>query len=88
MFELLFLGFVFVLGGVLLLKSFFFILGLIFTSVGFAVKIIFTVLFGVILLPLGTLFSAGFFITVLVLIGLGALIRERKPRNYSREYYC
>ncbi len=84
MFELLFLGMILIMGGLLILKVLFLLLGLIFTGVGFFLKIILTVVFCVIFFPLaatvlGVVFSGGFFIVLMILIGLGALVGEKNP---------
>ncbi len=84
MFELLFLALIVITGGVLMLKVLFFLLGLVFTSVGFFLKILVTGIFGLLLLPLGALFSGGFLFIIAAFIALGALIRERAPEERRR----
>jgi len=92
MFELMILAFVLIFGGVFILKVLFFLLGLVFTGVGFFLKVILTVVFGVLLFPigaavLGVLFSSGFFFVLVVLMGIGALLGERKrPRHRDSGY--
>ena len=85
MFELFFLGVLVIGGAVFLLKLLFSLLGLVFAGVGIVLKMVLTLFFGLFLLPLGAVFSGGFFITVLVLLGLGLLIREKKPEGTYRD---
>jgi len=83
MIELTFLALLVIFTGIFILKFLFFILGLIFTSVGLFLKVILTLVFGLILFPLGTaalgvLFSGGFIVFLLIFMGFGALISEKK----------
>lgn len=79
MFELAFLAFLFIFGGIFILKFLFFFLGLLFSGIGLFIKIILTVVVGVLLFPvgatlLGVIFSGGFILLLLGFISVGALI--------------
>lgn len=79
MFELIFLAFLFIFGGIFILKFLFFFLGLIFSGIGLFIKIILTIVFAVLLFPLGAtllgvLFSGGFILLLLGFISIGALV--------------
>jgi hypothetical protein len=84
MFELLFCGLVIFMGGMLILKVLFFLLGLIFAGLGFFIKILLAAVCCILLFPvgvlvLGTVFSGGFLVFVLGAVGLAALMSEKKP---------
>jgi len=65
--------------GIFVLKFLFFILSLLFASVGLVLKLVITIVFGALLLPLvGVLFSGGFIVFLFLFMGLGALIGEKK----------
>lgn len=86
MFELIFLGVLLLMGGVLTIKILLFLLGLIFVSAGFLFKFLFTLVFGIFLFPLvalvfGTVFSGGFLLFILLLTGLLTLLSEKRPRE-------
>jgi hypothetical protein len=84
MFELLFLAFLFIFGGIFILKFLFFFLGLLFSGIGLFIKIILTVVVAVLLFSLGAtllgatllgvLFSGGFILLLLGFISIGALV--------------
>jgi len=81
--ELIVLALLVMFSGIFVLKFLFFILGLIFAGVGFFLKLILTIVFAVLLFPLGAaalgvLFSGGFVVLLIVFMGFGALIGENK----------
>ena len=92
MFELLFIAFLLLFGGLFILKALFFLLGMIFAGVGVLLKVILAVVFGVIFFPvgaavLGVVFSGGFLVFLLIATALGALFSDRnRGHEHSREY--
>lgn len=79
MFEIIFLAFLFIFGGIFFLKCLFFLLGLAFSGIGLFIKIILALVFTVVLFPLGAtllgvLFSGGFIVLFLAFISIGALL--------------
>lgn len=83
MFELFALGALLIFTFVFAFKFLFFLLGLIFGGVGLLLKLILTIVGGVLIFPvavivLGALFSGGGLILLLIFAGLAALVGEKK----------
>lgn len=89
MFELYIVGAVIFFGGIYVFKFFFFLLGVMLTSIGFIFKAVIMIILAVIFFPItilfaGSLLSSG--IIGLILIGslIGALVNKRAS---EREYF-
>jgi hypothetical protein len=83
MIELMVLAFIIIFSGIFVLKFLFFVLALLFSGVGFFLKLVLTLVFCVLIFPLGlallgVLFSGGGLVFLLIIMGLGALISEKK----------
>ncbi|MDA3958326.1 hypothetical protein [Oceanispirochaeta sp.] len=83
MIELMLLAFIIIFSGIFVLKFLFFVLALLFSGVGFFLKLVLTLVFCVLIFPLGlallgVLFSGGGLVFLLIIMGLGALISEKK----------
>lgn len=79
MFEIVFLAFLLICGGLFVLKCLFFLIGLLFSGIGLFIKVILTVIVAVLLFPvgatvLGVLFSGGLIVLLLGIITVGALV--------------
>lgn len=89
MFELFIVGAAIFIGGVYLFKFFFFVIGVILTSIGFFLKAVITIVVAIIFFPLtiflaGGILSSGFVGLLLVFALLGAL---SPGRAQNRPYY-
>lgn len=89
MFELILVGAAIFFGGIYLFKFIFFLLGLLFASVGFLLKAILTAVIAVIFFPItlvfaGGILSGGIVGLLLICALIGALSRKtaREPSYY------